>query len=160
MLRLISGGAALLGLLIGLASTPRREPSTMDTDAVEWRLPAGVALMRHDAANLEPVGQLPWKGSSSAQADASKAPDWRLRGIVNDPVLTALVDDGQGKILRFRTGDVLPNGAALVRIESNRIEFESNGCVTELVLHKQPVPAAGQANDCSSDNHSVSGNDP
>lgn len=157
LLQLVTGTAAGLGLVAGLLTSPSPGPSTRETAAVEWQLPAGAALMRHDAANLQPLGQFPWKGGASAQAEAAKAPDWYLRGIVNDPVPTALVDNGQGKILRLRTGDLLPNGASLVRVDANRIEFKANGCVSSLDLHRR---AAAQASPCSSGTPSIPGNNP
>jgi hypothetical protein len=161
-LQLVTGAAALLGLVAGLASSPSREPSGLGSADVEWQLPDGASLLRHDSANLQPIGQFPWKGAASAEAEAeaAKAPAWYLRGIVNDPAPTALVDDGQGKILRFRTGDLLPNGASLVRIEANRIEFQAKGCLTVLDLHRQPAPATAQAGECTSDNPSIPGNNP
>lgn len=160
LLGLVSGAAAGLGVVAGLLSSPTPEPSGTEALPQDWQLPGAASLLRHDAANLEALGLFPWKGGTRAEATAAAVPTWYLRGIVEDPVPTALVDDGQGKILRFKTGDVLPNGASLVRIGANRIEFETDGCVTGLDLHRDPASVGGQANPCTSNTPGIPGSIP
>lgn len=145
-LPVLVGACAMAGLLLGLMRGPGEADAGMFGNESDWTLPSGADLLRHDSADLAATLDFPWRGRQGAgRAAGAKAdtPAWQLRGIVYDPVPTALVDDGQGKILRIRTGDALPDGSVVLAIEASRMRFERDGCPLERKLHASPDQPAG-----------------
>lgn len=144
-LTVLVAACTLFGLLLGLARSAGDVGTRRSSGGDHWALPSGAELLRHDSADLAATLEFPWRGRKGAGGAAGPDPDapaWHLRGIVYDPVPTALVDDGQGKILRIRTGDTLPDGSVVLVIEASRVRFERGGCPLERRLHASPDQAA------------------
>lgn len=138
-------GGVLLGLAIGtLGPVPRATPD--DIAGPAWELPGAETLVRSDEAVFSQLRRARfWGGGGSMNGAAEgKRVEWRLTGIIADPVPTALVvAAGDPKTVSLHVGDSLPGGGEIVGITADAVEFQRDGCLQSRILYAPAKPAGG-----------------
>lgn len=148
---LLSGAA--VGILGGATGMPAKPLSrTAAEDA--WALPPPAAAFRVSEAEFATVRAAPIWGGGSRGADGVKPVSWRLTGIIGAPQPAALVAPADGsRVLQFKVGDVLPDGAVIESIGAGTMVFMRDGCrfqkalyaATAAPLDERCAPAAAPA---------------
>jgi len=73
-------------------------------------------------------------------ADGKPKPQWRLTGIILQPVPMALVlADGSTAVARVAVGEALPDGDRLLAVAATGITYQHDGCTQELGLYRDPT---------------------
>lgn len=141
--------AALAGALVGVLAglwRPIRASAPDASDLAAWReYPPSVAA-RFDEAQFARVRDA--RMWSAQRGPGPAAVQWRLAGIIVDPVPVALVyGEDKGRALRLQAGDALPDGGEVREVTTRSVRFARGGCEYERALYSatdQPV-----ADDCA-----------
>ena len=138
MRRHLLATGAIAGLVVGTVVGMARpiKASAPDPAALaSWTEYGEGVVRRFDPAGYEKIRSARlWSPSGAAMPGA--AVQWRLAGIIVDPVPTALVyGSDKGKALRLNVGDALPDGGRIEEITARSIRFTRDGCPFERVLY-------------------------
>ena len=104
-----------------------------------WRLPDPARLERSSAADFAEVLQVAWVGTGGAVVTPGDT-SWQLLGLVGRPddraILVSVANDPV--IKRYGAGDTLPDGSRLVRVGSDGIVIDRQGCRVRRPLYAPP----------------------
>ncbi|SJZ90027.1 hypothetical protein [Novilysobacter spongiicola] len=138
-------GGAVLGLAFGLLR-PVPRATAEDIAGPAWQLPDPDVLVRADESGFSKLRNARfWGGNGSMNGGpGSKRVEWRLTGIIADPVPTALVlATGDPKTVSLHVGDSLPGGGEIVGISADAVEYQRDGCLQSRILYAPAQPVGG-----------------
>lgn len=129
---------AVLLILISITAGVMQKPSTQALALEERNSNWQAATFRYQRVTAAQLTQLNaaalWGIENSAVVEDLSTP-WLLKGVIEEQeVRIAIIDvdaeseaNQREKYLRFQVGDLLPDGAKLVKIGRNYVEYEKNG---------------------------------
>lgn len=145
-------GALVGGLVGALLPLPAAGDAAISDGTLP--VPPRAAMQRYSEADFAKLrdGAL-WGGSTTAQGSPATVSSWRLLGVVTGPVQAALVESSQ-KQFRVLSGQPLPDGSLLLRVNSGGIEFERGKCPFQRSLYS-PVDVPIATSNCPASNNAT-----
>lgn len=142
------GVAVLLGLAVAVFKVSGTPPAVDTTD--RWPFPQWVPYRAGAQREMTAKAEI-WTVDPSKKAVVEKKPEgppWRFIGTVHDGrVRVAVIELDQGKrIRRIASGEPLPNGAIIKKVDASELVYDESGVEKVLKLFsaaKMDIPAAG-----------------
>jgi len=144
------GIAVLLGLIVA-ALKVSSNPPTVDT-ADRWPLPQWTPYRAGPQRNVLARAEIwtadPSKAKTAVVEKKPAGPPWRFIGTVQDgKARIAVIELEQGKrVQRIASGEPLPNGSVIKKIDTSELIYDENGVEKVLKLFsaaEMNTPAAG-----------------
>jgi hypothetical protein len=134
----VAGLAVLLGISAGVYQASK-DPTAVDT-ADKWPFPQWAPFrtgpQREALARTAIWAADPTKVKAEAEKKQPAGPPWRFIGTLqNGKTRIAIIELDQGKrVQRIATGEPLPNGAMIKKIDTSALIYDDNGVERVLKL--------------------------
>lgn len=133
-----------LGSGLGLSRSIAPAVSERAANDLAWQLPPISVVKRFDDKQFAAVRKSRLWGdmvtASGRAADGKPVLQWRLTGIILEPVPMALVlADGSLSVQRVGVGEDLPDGAELRAVTATGIDYMHDGCPMARQLYGDPM---------------------
>lgn len=147
-----AASAGIVMVLAAIAGWYRPLDAATASEAVRaaaWRLPTAAELERSSAALSAAADGVDWVGEGGGGGPTVQ---WQLLGLVGRYDERAVLGrvGSDPLIKRFRSGDILPDGSTLVRVGTDGIVIDRDGCQIRRPLYatvkgSESTQAAGGA---------------